>query len=103
MEWKIELIPTIRGDMVRMIVNGEAIGYSHEPVYAAARWLLRNGKASPEDLLTTYRGETPCMTGIVGQLATQTVQDTPEGIRKRTFRDRTPGQGVADSKIEEES
>jgi hypothetical protein len=62
-----------------MLYRGEVIGSSHDPEYAAARWLLDDGMAAPEDRLETYRGETLCMRGIVGKLAKWTVVENKDG------------------------
>jgi hypothetical protein len=62
-----------------MVYLGEVIGSSNDPEYAAARWLLDNGRAQPEDRLETYRGEMFCMAGIVGKLAKLTVVENKHG------------------------
>src|ERR1700730_5602151 len=70
-----------------MLYNGKVIGASDQPEYAAARWLLNNNAAMPEDKLETYRGEMLCMSGIVGQLAKWTVleHDDPRKHDKPTL------------------
>ena len=62
-----------------MLYNGKRIGASDQPEYAAARWLLANNAALPEDRLETYRGGMLCMSGIVGKLAEWTVEETKHG------------------------
>jgi len=62
-----------------MVYNGKAIGTSNLPIYAAARWLLDNGAAFPDDIVETYRGETLCMSGNAGELAKWTVEETTHG------------------------
>jgi hypothetical protein len=54
---------------------GDPIGTSDSPIYSAARWLIGNGHASPDDTVATYRGETLCMSGKAGELAKWTVQE----------------------------
>jgi hypothetical protein len=58
-----------------MFYNGKGVGSSKTPIFAAARWLLDNNAAFPTDRLETYRGETLCMSGIVGELAKWTVTE----------------------------
>src|ERR1700731_274324 len=62
-----------------MLYNGKAIGKSEKPLYAAARWLLDNNAADPSDTVATYRGETLCMHGKVGELAQWTVTEAKDG------------------------
>jgi hypothetical protein len=38
-----------------MFYRGQPIGASDSPIYAAARWLLANGHAGPNDTVATYR------------------------------------------------
>jgi hypothetical protein len=59
----------------RMSYLGEPIGTSDSPIYSAARWLLANGHASPDDTVATYRGETLCTSGKAGGLARWTIQE----------------------------
>jgi hypothetical protein len=67
-----------------MSYRGEVIGQSDQPIYAAARWLLDRGIAAPGDEIATYRGETLCMSGNVGDCAKLTVGESKGG--KPTFR-----------------
>lgn len=60
----------------RMVYNGEVIGESKEPAFAAARWLLEKGLALPSDLLTTFRNGKPCIYTRVGRAAKLTVSES---------------------------
>jgi hypothetical protein len=80
-EWIIDLEPLGRGDRARMLLNGEDLGTSHQPIYAAARILLQLG-AFPSDTATTRRNGVPSMSGVIGRLATRTVSE-PD---RRTFK-----------------
>ena len=62
-----------------MLYQGKAIGASNSPIYAGARWLLDNGVAWPDDVVSTYRGETLCMSGKAGELAKWTVEEAKHG------------------------
>jgi hypothetical protein len=70
-----------------MSYRGEVFGQSNQPLYAAARWLLDQGIASPSDEVATYRGETMSMHGVVGDLAKLTVieHDDPGKHRRPTL------------------
>jgi hypothetical protein len=75
---RIDLRPDLRPagrrhGQIPMLYRGKPIGSSDQPEYAAARWLLDNNAAAPEDRLETYRDDTLCMSGIVGKLAKWTV------------------------------
>lgn len=59
-----------------MIYDGEVIGESKEPAFAAARHLLSNGLALPSDRLTTYRNGRPCLYTSVGRAAKLTVSES---------------------------
>jgi hypothetical protein len=52
-----------------MLYQGKNIGHSDEPILAAARWLLDNRAAWLDETVVTYRGETLCMSGKVGEMA----------------------------------
>jgi hypothetical protein len=72
-----------------MLYRGNIIGSSDQPEYAGARWLLDNGKALPEDKLETWRGETLCVSGIIGKLAKLTVVENGHGdptFQLRTYK-----------------
>jgi hypothetical protein len=60
-------------DRATMHYRGEVIGESREPLFAAARYLLAKGLASPEDRIETWRGKTMCLAGPVGAAAKLTV------------------------------
>lgn len=79
MNHRVDLSPTHRGDRADMVVNGRAIGNSRVPLCDAARVLLGEGVASPDDTITTFRGDTPCLFGRVGAAAGQTVSEPPRG------------------------
>jgi hypothetical protein len=81
---RIDLRPDLRPEgrkhgATPMLYQGKQIGSSDQPEYAAARWLLENNAADPADFLETYRGEIPCMSGIVGKLAKLTVEESKRG------------------------
>jgi hypothetical protein len=63
----------------RMSYLGQPIGASNSPIYAAARWLLANGLASPDAMVATYRGETLCMSGKASESAKWTVKERDRG------------------------
>jgi hypothetical protein len=70
MDFRIDLLPLPNGHgKTPMLFKGQSIGVSNSPIYAAARWLLHNGLACPDDVVSTYRGETLCMNGKAGELA----------------------------------
>jgi hypothetical protein len=52
-----------------LLYQGKDIGRSDEPILAAARWLLDNRAAWLDETVVTYRGETLCMSGKVGEMA----------------------------------
>jgi hypothetical protein len=62
-----------------MFYQGREIGRSDVPICAAARWLLGEGIAGPDDVIGTYRGETLCMYGRAGELAEWTVRENRNG------------------------
>ncbi|CAJ0877724.1 hypothetical protein AMST5_02904 [freshwater sediment metagenome] len=71
-----------------MIYEGEVIGSSREPAFAAARWLLKRGLALPSDRLTTYRDNSPCIFTGVGRAAKLTLrEDEKGGIRTVAYRE----------------
>ena len=57
--------------------------------HGAARWLLANGEALPDDTMTTWRGSMACLTRHVGWFAKRTVRETdkagPTSVRWRPF------------------
>lgn len=61
-----------------MRYRGEIIGESGQPLFAAARYLLKAGKATSADRIETYRGETLCLAGQVGKAAKLTVKETSD-------------------------
>ena len=83
---RIDLKPVGKGK-AEMFVNGENIGVSSEPLFAAARWLLAHDLAKPDDKLGTYRGELLCMSAPVGIAANMTIaEDSRGGMRFTKWR-----------------
>ena len=72
--WVIDLEPTGYGERAEMWLNGECLGTSRQPIYAAARILLKRGK-NPFDTVETRRNGMTCLTGVIGGLATRTVSE----------------------------
>jgi hypothetical protein len=72
--WVIDLEPAGYGEKAKMLLNGEDIGISRQPIYAAARILLGIG-AHPSDTAETRRKGVTCMTGVIGGLATRSVSE----------------------------
>ena len=69
------------------VYQGEKIGEFRVPECDAARWLLAEGKAAPDDRLTTYRDGRPALSGSVGWLAAHTVEENEKvSPRWRKFR-----------------
>jgi hypothetical protein len=58
-----------------MVYRGEAIGSARAPIHTAARYLLDNGLAAPDDIVATYRGGILCTSGLAGELAKLTVAE----------------------------
>jgi hypothetical protein len=83
---RIDLKPAPRGK-AEMYLNGDYIGVSSEPLFAAARWLLANNKAKPGDQIRIYRDDMLCMSGPVGLSARLTVtEDKRGGMRLSEWR-----------------
>ena len=82
-EWIIDLEPAGSGEKAKMFLQGEEIGVSHQPIYAAARLLLELG-ALPSDTATTRRNGVPSMSGVIGSLATRSVSE-PDRSKMRTI------------------
>lgn len=60
-----------------MTYQGVSLGEpSDEPLFDAARRLLNRGLARPDDTIVTYRGDMPCMRGVVGKAAELAVVET---------------------------
>ena len=57
----------------RLDVTGEDTN-----IYRLARELLASG-ADPGDRIETYRGATPCLSGVVGRLAKWTLMENKRG------------------------
>lgn len=85
--WTRDDRPVARGyGPIPMLYGAELIGASEQPEFAAARWLLDNCIAIPTDRLETYRGDTLCMYGIVGEMAKWTVVEDDKGKNFRLRR-----------------
>jgi hypothetical protein len=91
-EHRIDILPrpNRRHGPEPIAYHGKAIGKSKEPILTAARWLLENNAAFPEDTIETYRPNgVLSMSGIVGQLAKLTVEERDGGnpsLRLRRWR-----------------
>ena len=72
--WVIYLEPAGSGEKADMFLNGKHIGTSRQPIYAAARALLKMGK-DPSATVETRRNGVTCMTGVIGRLATRSVSE----------------------------
>ena len=81
--WVIDLEPAGYGEKATMLLNGETLGTSRQPIYAAARILLGIG-ALPSDTAETRRNGVTCMTGVIGSLATRTVSEGDRTTIKTT-------------------
>lgn len=68
-----------------MTYRGEVIGSSRQPIYDAARYLLDNNLASPDDMIETWRGGVLCMFGVVGEIAKRTVMERRNGLVETAF------------------
>ncbi|MGJ0510455.1 MAG: hypothetical protein ACR652_25695 [Methylocystis sp.] len=82
---RIDLTPTKHG-RANMFYRGEHIGVSSEPLFASARWLLKNGKADAMDAVETYRGSTMSMRAEVGIAAGKAVEEGDHGLRFRNYK-----------------
>jgi hypothetical protein len=82
---KIDLMPA-KHCRANMFYKGEDIGISSEPLFASARWLLKNGKADAKDTIEIYRGSTMSMRAKVGIAAGMTVEEDDGGLRFRKYK-----------------
>jgi hypothetical protein len=62
-----------------MTYEGEKIGECGQPSFAAARWLLGNGRADPGDMIVTVRNGMDCMRARVGVAARLSVSEPDKG------------------------
>lgn len=62
-----------------MTYEGENICESREPLFAAARWLLGNGRADPADMIVTVRNGMDCMRARVEIAAGLSVSEPDKG------------------------
>jgi hypothetical protein len=97
MEHRIEIVSARRQSGNRRIgqgsyfanYKGEPIGEFRVPECDAARWLLANGHALPDDRLVMCRNGVPALYGRVGWLADHTVEEndriSPRSARYRAF------------------
>lgn len=81
--WVIDLEPAGYGERAKMMLNGEDLGTSRQPIYAVARILLGIG-ALPSDTAETRRNGVTCMSGVIGSLATRTVSEPDRTTIKTT-------------------
>ena len=64
---------------VRMYHQGHDIGASHEPLFAASRYLIANRLADPRDTIETHRGDTCALRATVWVAARLTVVERSLG------------------------
>jgi hypothetical protein len=72
-----------------MVYRGEVIGASRQPVYDAARYLLDNDLAGPDDVIEVWRDGARCMYGVVGEVAKLIVEESRKGnptLKLRPYR-----------------
>jgi hypothetical protein len=73
-------------DKAKMSYSGRDLGLSRQPLFAAARKLLAEGLAEPDDRIETWRGETKCLSGPVWAAAKLSVDaGRPAFTRWRPF------------------
>jgi hypothetical protein len=65
---------------VRMYHQGHDIGTSHEPLFAASRYLIANQLAQPRDTIETHRGDTCALRATVWVAARLTVVERSLGV-----------------------
>lgn len=75
---RIDLEPAPHGRAV-WLHEGRRMGESLSPLCAAARWLLEEGLADPDDRVTAYRGQMACVSARVGVAASLIVADRDRG------------------------
>jgi hypothetical protein len=64
----------------RVLFEGAEIGVWKDPECSAARYLVDNSLAARDDVLKTYRGDTPSMSGSIGWFADRrVVEDGRDG------------------------
>ena len=79
-EHRVDLKPAARRPgMDEWSYLGVVRGVSREPLFAAARWLLEQGLASPGDRIVDYRGGLGCLSAKVGVAAGLTVAEPSKG------------------------
>jgi hypothetical protein len=73
-------------DKAKMSYSGRDLGLSRQPLFAAARKLLAEGLAEPEDRMETWRGKTKCLSGPVWAAAKLSVNaGVPRFTRWKPF------------------
>jgi len=73
-------IENIGRGKVRMYHQGHDIGTSHEPLFAASRYLIANQLAHPRDTIETHRGDTCALRATVWIAARLTVSERSSGV-----------------------
>jgi hypothetical protein len=76
----------VKHGRAKMFYNGELLGISSQPLFFAARWLLKHDKADANDTIQTYRGSTMSMRAKVGVAARMTVEEDDRGLRFREYK-----------------
>jgi hypothetical protein len=70
-----------------MSYKGKPIGRSNAPIYTAARWLLDNGIAQPDDTVETWGADGMLSQyGIAAELAKWTVAEDDRGLYLRRWK-----------------
>lgn len=75
---RIDLLPA-RSDRAKMVYAGRDLGLSRQSLFDAARKLLADGLAEPDDRIETWRGDTKCLSGPVWAAAKISVSETGFG------------------------
>jgi hypothetical protein len=84
---RIDLRPDTRGyGPPVMLYNGQSIGKSNAPIYTAARWLLDNKVARPDDIVETWQDGMLAMYGNADELAKWTVTEDDTGLHVRRWK-----------------
>lgn len=76
---------------------GHVIGDSRQPLFDAARYLLRSGIAKASDRIATFRGSTMCLRATVGAAAKLSVSESDRGLEFVEYRelDKSPERKAA--------
>src|SRR3954468_18940588 len=90
---RIDLSPAAE-DKAKMSYSGRDLGLSRQPLFAAARKLLAEGLAEPNDRIETGRGNTKCLAGPIWAAARLSVDaGVPRLTRWRPFPALTSSRG----------